>query len=1100
MSNPRTVKPTTVPGIPSIPSNITPELRRYLENLSEAVEIRLGRRGDERDRAVTLRELIESGLATELSNRPYNPNGGGGPGFQPPFDSTVPPTPTGFSANGGYSIVTLFWDFPKYGPHAHTEIWRHSANVIGDAQLIGISSGISFVDPVGEGASYYYWIRHVSISAVFGQYNSPNGTLAVTALDAQLLLDTLNGAITSSQLAQSLTSRINLIDGSDAVVNSVAYRIAQEAAARSAAISNEASARVAAINAAVDTLQSQINDLSAIAEYANGQAYLQGELVTYNGFLYKAKSATTGNLPTNTTYWELLGEYSSLADIVDQNAAAIVQINTISASSTSAASQAIQSVTATVNNPTTGLSATANALSAVTSQVNNGTTGLSATVARVGSLETTVNHPSTGVNATSAALDVVKTTVNNGTTGVVATAGRVSSLESTVNNGTTGLSATRATLFNDYYTKATIDQANASSTQSLTAQINVKNRTFRQDDAPPSSGLATGDLWFDSNDNNKSYRWNGSSWVASDDTRIAGTIANLTSNYYTIAQTNQAISGSTTTLEAAINNKNRTFRQASAPAATGLSTGDLWFDSDDNNKSYRWDGTAWVAADDARIASTAATLTQNYYTKAATDEAISNATSTLVSNTSLNTTLGSYVTNSTLTQNYYTKSATDSAISNSTSTLVSNTSLNNTLGSYVTNSTLTQNYYTKTQADSAISSSTNTLQATIQSNYPTNVAVQQNYFAKASGQQLEARYTIKTDINGAVAGFGLASTANDAGQITSEFIVNADRFAIMKGGSDASPPVTPFVVQTTTEVINGVTVVPGVYITNAVIANGQITKAKIGIGEIDNALIGNLSADKVNAGKLNAAYLSIDDTVLDTYFDPVLNQRRLYIPNARIDNAQIKDLAVNTLKIAGNSITIPLSFSAADVYVSNPIAITGGGTTCSHVFVGFGQGEYTVSYIDLETSTTYYGYVGFPNGEYNYVCTTTAPTFSGGYTVLETSVITVGDITDGGSIIVFYGTMDAGFSQDAGQHVYMLVDKFDGNGYQIAAQTVAGTRTVSGDTYASFPMAMSTTITNAAQMRIKVLTGARRVDQAPGTVSSPSVLRSISLSVMGARR
>ena len=114
MSTARTSNPTTIPGISKPPADVSPALRRYLESLSETIEIRLGRRGDPRDRAITLRELIDSGLATELAGRPFNPNGGGGTTFEPPYDSTVPPIPTGFTANGGSAIVTLFWDYPKY--------------------------------------------------------------------------------------------------------------------------------------------------------------------------------------------------------------------------------------------------------------------------------------------------------------------------------------------------------------------------------------------------------------------------------------------------------------------------------------------------------------------------------------------------------------------------------------------------------------------------------------------------------------------------------------------------------------------------------------------------------------------------------------------------------------------------------------------------------------------------------------------------------------------------------------------------------------------------------------------------------------------------
>ena len=56
--NTRTLNATTVPALPSAPNKIDPELKKFLDKMVEAVEIRLGRRGDTRDRAITLRELI----------------------------------------------------------------------------------------------------------------------------------------------------------------------------------------------------------------------------------------------------------------------------------------------------------------------------------------------------------------------------------------------------------------------------------------------------------------------------------------------------------------------------------------------------------------------------------------------------------------------------------------------------------------------------------------------------------------------------------------------------------------------------------------------------------------------------------------------------------------------------------------------------------------------------------------------------------------------------------------------------------------------------------------------------------------------------------
>lgn len=99
-----------------------------------------------------------------------------------------------------------------------------------------------------------------------------------------------------------------------------------------------------------------------------------------------------------------------------------------------------------IDDPSTGLGATASALDTLETAVNHGTTGLAATVTRVGSLESTVNNGTTGVAATASALDVVETLVNDGTKGNNALSIRTSTLESTINTPTTGLSAVVSTL------------------------------------------------------------------------------------------------------------------------------------------------------------------------------------------------------------------------------------------------------------------------------------------------------------------------------------------------------------------------------------------------------------------------------------------------------------------------------------------------------------------------------------------------------------------------------------------------------------------------------------------------------------------------------
>ena len=99
--------------------------------------------------------------------------------------------------------------------------------------------------------------------------------------------------------------------------------------------------------------------------------------------------------------------------------------------------------------------------------------------------------------------------------------------------------------------------------------------TFYQDSEPTADGV--GDLWVDTNDTNKLYRWSGSTWNSVVDSDIA-----------------QAISDAADAQSTA-DGKIVTFYQTSAPTADG--TGDIWFDTDDNNKPYRWSGSSWEAAE-----------------------------------------------------------------------------------------------------------------------------------------------------------------------------------------------------------------------------------------------------------------------------------------------------------------------------------------------------------------------------------------------------------------------------------------------------------------------------------------------------------------------
>ena len=120
-------------------------------------------------------------------------------------------------------------------------------------------------------------------------------------------------------------------------------------------------------------------------------------------------------------------------------------------------------------------------------------------------------------------------------------------------------------------------------------------------------------------------RTNADTALASSITSLTATVSGNTSAIQTEATTranaDSALSSSISTVSAVANAKNKSYRQASAPT-TGLVAGDIWFDSDDNNKAYRYSGTAWVATDDARIAVNTAAIQTEATARATADGVI----------------------------------------------------------------------------------------------------------------------------------------------------------------------------------------------------------------------------------------------------------------------------------------------------------------------------------------------------------------------------------------------------------------------------------------------------------------------------------------------
>ena len=245
---------TKLPAIPPIPSNVDPQLKTYLAAVDEALKVRLGRTGDPKDRAVTVRELIDAGLAENFLENPFNPNAGTPDNTFVPtttIELTIPPDVTGFSGAGAFQKIILSWDLAQFPNFAFTGIWRHTSNDIGGATRIDTTRAQVYADTVDVGANFYYWVRHVSTSNIVGQFTNGINVTTSKISNSNVSDFITTGALTAAQIqAGTITAASGVI--ADAAISTAKI---QDSAITSAKIGSAAITTAKINNAAVGTLK-----------------------------------------------------------------------------------------------------------------------------------------------------------------------------------------------------------------------------------------------------------------------------------------------------------------------------------------------------------------------------------------------------------------------------------------------------------------------------------------------------------------------------------------------------------------------------------------------------------------------------------------------------------------------------------------------------------------------------------------------------------------------------------------------------------------------------------------------------------------------------
>jgi hypothetical protein len=159
-----------------------PRTKVTLDAVIERLEVLDGVRGDDLDKAVTFRDLEDSGFvlgaggtgqSTIIVEVPANPGGPAIGPADPPANLTVAET---------FLALQIAWDNPSFNLQ-HIEVWRATTDNLSLAVKIGTTVAPFYMDYVGANATYYYWARSVGTDGTFSAYNAIAGTQGTTGID-----------------------------------------------------------------------------------------------------------------------------------------------------------------------------------------------------------------------------------------------------------------------------------------------------------------------------------------------------------------------------------------------------------------------------------------------------------------------------------------------------------------------------------------------------------------------------------------------------------------------------------------------------------------------------------------------------------------------------------------------------------------------------------------------------------------------------------------------------------------------------------------------------------------------------------------------------
>lgn len=186
---------STIPPIPKVPDNASPELRKFLSAVKESIEVRAGVRDTNNPaRFVTLDELTNFDSLQQLNKLGFTYE------RLTASDSSIIGPPTNFVATNGVWCSLLTWTDPSDPDNklSHIEVWRSTSNSRSNAILVaavpkGQGEHRDYVPDVNQ--NYYYWVRAITWGGKYSVWAPPDAQGGAVVIGPDTVGETIDSVM-----------------------------------------------------------------------------------------------------------------------------------------------------------------------------------------------------------------------------------------------------------------------------------------------------------------------------------------------------------------------------------------------------------------------------------------------------------------------------------------------------------------------------------------------------------------------------------------------------------------------------------------------------------------------------------------------------------------------------------------------------------------------------------------------------------------------------------------------------------------------------------------------------------------------------------------